>query len=39
MVNTEEGLTYSEIGGSVLTDDPNFRDTGGNFLVLRYLNF
>lgn len=39
MVNTEEGLTYSETGGSVEISDPSFRDTGGSFLVLRYLNF
>lgn len=39
MVNTEEGLTQNSTGGDVETNDPNFRNTGGNFLVIRYLNF
>lgn len=39
MANTEEGDTHNATGGSVETGDANFKNTGGNFLVIRYLNF
>lgn len=39
MANTEEGDTQSATGGAVETGDVNFKNTGGNFLVIRYLNF
>ena len=38
MVNTEEGVNQGETGGDVVTTS-FFQNTGGELLVIRYLNF
>ncbi len=39
MVNTEEGSTQSATTGGDVVNDSTLMNTGGNLLIIRYLNF